>query len=435
MEKLNSKIDSEHVFIGLLLNYPGQAWNLIKDIVKPDMFYDEFARAVYKAFTELSKEGEHINTMSIKLKLIECNILSDIKDQRINKYWEYSIAVGGDGIIYPLPMSSIIKNFLGLVVREQAGQLDVTDTRKILELIEKVENIKPEQDGIYSIDDCLYDAAKMTAKAESGDFQGIQTGYRDIDNMIPGFMAGDFVIIAGVTSVGKSALALNLVNNIAVIKRLSVLYVSLEMDRVSIARRLVCQQSDILSLYDLKKGLMDDDKWMEWSNKSARVGQSSVALLARPGLTVADLNDVVTQYHKKIGIQAVFVDYLQLLSGGRRFSNETAEVTHISNSLKLMAIDLRVPVIALSQLRRIEGNKIPELNDLRQSGSLEQDADIVIFVHRRKDKNSKYENETRIVIAKQRDGSTGYVDMIFTPERMRFLEIDKHHIESEDVND
>lgn len=418
--EVSRKIESEHLLIGLLLNCPGQAWDIIKNIIKPDMFCDDFDKAAYKAIVELNEESEPISTLSLKLKLVEAGILPDIRDQRINQCWESSIAVGGDGVTSPVSMTAIIKDFLGLVVREQANRLDVGDMGAILEIIKSTDNIGRAADDIYPIDECLHDAEKMTQKAQAGDFQGVQTGYYDIDRIIPGFIAGDFVIIAGSTSVGKSTFALNLLDNMAVKKQMPVLYVSLEMDRVAIARRLVCQHSDILSIYDLKKGLMDEEKWLEWSNKSIHIYQAPVALLARPGLTVALLADITAQYHRKVELKAVFVDYLQLLSGGRRFSNETAEVTYISNSLKRMAIDLRIPVIALSQLRRIESNKIPELNDLRQSGSLEQDADVVLFVHRRKDDDGKFEDDTLLVIAKQRDGSPGYVKMLFRPKRMRF---------------
>ncbi|HAZ09108.1 MAG TPA: replicative DNA helicase [Elusimicrobia bacterium] len=263
---------------------------------------------------------------------------------------------------------------------------------------------------------------------------GIPTGLTAFDKMTTGFQSSDLILIAARPSQGKTALAQNIVAHVVLEKNLPVLFFSLEMNRHAIMHRFIAAEAKV-NLKDIRTGFFRRDRWQDLTTAAARFAESPLFINDNPGMTVFSVRAIARQLmsrlrqdKKELGM--VVIDYLQLLRGGGRQENRQQEVSEISRGLKQLARELKVPVIALSQLSRASEDKSrtdnrPKLSDLRESGSLEQDADLVVLIHREgyyKPKDETLENKAQLIIAKQRQGPTGAVDVLFLRDITRFAD-------------
>lgn len=263
---------------------------------------------------------------------------------------------------------------------------------------------------------------------------GIPTGLTAFDRMTTGFQPSDLILIAARPSQGKTALAQNIVAHVVLEKNLPVLFFSLEMNRHAIMHRFIAAEAKV-NLKDIRTGFFRRDRWQDLTTAAARFAESPLFINDNPGMTVFSVRAIARQLmsrlrqdKKELGM--VVIDYLQLLRGGGRQENRQQEVSEISRGLKQLARELKVPVVALSQLSRASEDKSrtdnrPKLSDLRESGSLEQDADLVALIHREgyyKPKDATLENKAQLIIAKQRQGPTGVVDVLFLRDITRFAD-------------
>ncbi|MBZ5612329.1 MAG: replicative DNA helicase, partial [Acidobacteriia bacterium] len=261
---------------------------------------------------------------------------------------------------------------------------------------------------------------------------GLETHFVDLDNLTSGLQRSDLIIIAARPSMGKTALALNIAENAAVKDNKVVGMFSLEMSREALLLRLLCSNA-IVDSHKLRTGFLGRDDYQKLVAALGRLAEAPVFIDDTPGITISEMRAKARRLQHQMGgrLDLLIVDYLQLMSGGApggkaRFENRTQEVSAISRGLKLLAKELRVPVIGLSQLSRAPesrgGDHRPQLSDLRESGSIEQDADLVAFIFREEVYNPKPENEgfTELIIAKQRNGPTGKVDLAFLKRSTRF---------------
>ncbi len=265
-----------------------------------------------------------------------------------------------------------------------------------------------------------------------GALRGIRTGYRDLDNMTAGLQRSDLIILAARPAMGKTTLVTNLAYNVATIAKQSVLFFSLEMSKEQLVDRMLADASGVDS-WNIRTGNLTDDDFSKLSDAMGELAEAPIYIDDTPGLSVLEMRTKARRQAHEAPLGLIIVDYLQLMqASGRSDGNRVQEVSEISRGLKLIARELDVPVIALSQLSRsVESRspQIPMLADLRESGSIEQDADIVMFIYREAYYNPETEREniTDLIIAKHRNGPVGKVELYFHPERLRFMSLDRKH--------
>jgi replicative DNA helicase len=265
-----------------------------------------------------------------------------------------------------------------------------------------------------------------------GQLRGIRTGYRDLDNMTAGLQRSDLIILAARPAMGKTTLVTNLAYNVATIAKQPVLFFSLEMSKEQLVDRMLADASGVDS-WNIRTGNLSDDDFSKLSDAMGEMAEAPIFIDDTPGVSVLEMRTKARRAAHEQPLGLIIIDYLQLMQGsGRDNGNRVQEVSEISRGLKLLARELNVPVIALSQLSRsVESRspQIPQLSDLRESGSIEQDADIVMFIYREEYYNPDTDRKqiTDLIIAKHRNGPTGKIELFFHPERLRFMSLDRKH--------
>ena len=266
-----------------------------------------------------------------------------------------------------------------------------------------------------------------------GQLRGIRTGYRDLDNMTAGLQRSDLIILAARPAMGKTTLVTNLAYNVATIAKQPVLFFSLEMSKEQLIDRMLADASGVDS-WNIRTGNLSDEDFSKISEAMGEMAEAPIFIDDTPGLSVLEMRTKARRAAHDQPLGLIVVDYLQLLqANGNHNGNRVQEVSEISRGLKLIARELNVPLIALSQLSRTVEQRtppIPQLSDLRESGSIEQDADIVSFIYRPgyyEPDNPEVANITDLIIAKHRNGPVGRVQLYFHPERLRFMSLDKRH--------
>lgn len=265
-----------------------------------------------------------------------------------------------------------------------------------------------------------------------GAIRGVKTGYRDLDDMTAGLQRSDLIILAARPAMGKTTLVTNLAYNVATVNKQSVLFFSLEMSKEQLVDRMLADASGV-DAWNIRTGNLSDDDFSKLSEAMGEMAEAPIFIDDKPGLSVLEMRTKARRAAHDAPLGLIIVDYLQLMQGSSKTEgNRVQEVSEISRGLKLIAREMNVPVIALSQLSRSVENRspqIPQLSDLRESGSIEQDADIVMFIYREAYYNPETEREniTDLIIAKHRNGPVGKVELYFHPERLRFMSLDKRH--------
>lgn len=321
----------------------------------------------------------------------------------------------------------------------ELGYDEETTTQELLEKAEaelfSVSDQSLKQD-LVSIESILTESFDRMEELHrnKGVLRGVRTGYRDLDNMTAGFQKSDLIILAARPAMGKTTLVTNLAYNVATVAKLPVLFFSLEMSKEQLVDRMLSDASGV-DAWNIRTGNLTDDDFSKISEAMGELAEAPIYIDDTPGLSVLEMRTKARRAMHEHPLGLIIIDYLQLMQGsGRGDGNRVQEVSEISRGLKLIARELNVPVIALSQLSRsVESRspQIPQLADLRESGSIEQDADIVMFIYREAYYNPETEREniTDLIIAKHRNGPTGKVELYFHPETLRFVSIDRKHDE------
>ena len=319
----------------------------------------------------------------------------------------------------------------------ELGYNEDTTTQELLEKAEaelfSVSDQSLKQD-IVSIESILTESFDRMEELHrnKGALRGVRTGYHDLDNMTAGLQRSDLIILAARPAMGKTTLVTNLAYNVATIAKQPVLFFSLEMSKEQLVDRMLADASGV-DAWNIRTGNLSDDDFSKLSEAMGELAEAQIFIDDTPGLSVLEMRTKARRANHEQPLGLIIIDYLQLMQGsGRDNGNRVQEVGEISRGLKLIARELNVPVIALSQLSRsVESRspQIPQLADLRESGSIEQDADIVMFIYREAYYNPETEREniTDLIIAKHRNGPTGKVELYFNPERLRFTSIDRKH--------
>lgn len=320
----------------------------------------------------------------------------------------------------------------------QLGFDENTTTQELLEKAEaelfSVSDQSLKQD-LVSLESILTDSFDRIEELHrnKGQLRGIRTGYRDLDTMTAGLQRSDLIIIAARPAMGKTTLVTNLAYNVATIEKKPVLFFSLEMSKEQLTDRMLADASGVDS-WNIRTGNLSDNDWAKLSEAMGEMAEAPIFIDDTPGLSVLEMRTKARRAMHDQQLGLVIVDYLQLMqANGNHNGNRVQEVSEISRGLKLIARELNVPVIALSQLSRSVESRtppVPQLADLRESGSIEQDADIVSFIYRPgyyEPDNPEFQNITDLIIAKHRNGPVGKIQLYFHPERLRFMSLDKRH--------
>jgi len=436
-------IDIEASLLGSLL-IDGDAFIKIVDQIQADDFYDEKHRMIFSAMRSLYDKRSPIDilTMSEQLKT----------DSRLD-------IIGGASFLTELtntvPTAAHLEQYAEIVAEkairrrlitasQDIADVSTDENKSLQELIEEAESRlfdvsqKHVKQDITSLESILGDSFDRLddLHRNKGGIRGIPTGLRDLDKLLAGLQRSDLIVIAARPSMGKTALMLNIALNIATkAKQGSVLVFSLEMSKEQLVDRLLAAEAGV-DAWKLRtgEGLTDAD-FERLSAGMGELAEAPIFIDDTSGITVSDLRTKARRLHHQHPLAAIMVDYLQLMSGGSRFAamaNRVQEISEISRSLKILARELNVPVIALSQLSRSVENRtpqIPQLADLRESGSIEQDADIVAFLYREEYYNpdSGRQNITDILVKKHRNGPVKNIELYFDRQRQRFRDLDVKH--------
>ena len=283
--------------------------------------------------------------------------------------------------------------------------------------------------GFIAIKESLaasFDRIDELHKKGSG-YRGIQTGFTDLDNVLSGMQASNLLILAARPGQGKTAMVVNIAQNIAIEQKIPVGIFSLEMSQEELVDRLLVGQADV-DAWRLKTGRLTETDFTKLSQAMGELADAPIFIDDTPGITISEMRTKARRLQLEQGVKLLIVDYLQLADPGRRYDNRVQEVSIISQGLKNLARELKIPVLAVSQLSRAvehRGEKKPQLADLRESGAIEQDADVVMFLYRPDSEVTGNVIPTKLLIAKHRNGPMGEIDLLFKGDRIKFYNVDK----------
>lgn len=432
-------VDAEMSLLGAVL-IDEEVLADITEHVKPKDFYDKRHAMIYDAIMRLYEKNKPVDLLTLTDELKRKKELDEI---------------GGSAYLTELtnyvPTAAHAESYAEIVAQKavrrrlikasgeisELGYDEATSTQELLQQAEAelfaVSDQSLKQD-LTSLESILTDSFDRLEELHrnKGQLRGVRTGYRDLDNMTAGLQRSDLIILAARPAMGKTTLVTNLMYNVATIAKQSVLFFSLEMSKEQLVDRMLADASGVDS-WNIRTGNLSDEDFSKLSEAMGEMAEAPIFIDDTPGLSVLEMRTKARRAAHDQPLGLIIIDYLQLMQGsGRHDGNRVQEVSEISRGLKLIARELNVPVIALSQLSRTVENRspqIPQLADLRESGSIEQDADIVMFIYREAYYNpdTERENITDLIIAKHRNGPVGKVELYFHPERLRFMSLDRQH--------
>lgn len=431
-------IDSEKALLGSLMLRPESMYD-VGDLLTRDSFYVDKHRMLFDAMIELHTRHEPIDLLSVSTRLKERGKFD---------------GVGGGSYLAELvdsvPSSTNAKHYAEIIQRKYILRLLIDAAAHISELgyneAEEIENVLDEAEKkIYSITnssvtkkfvslkDTLEEAWERLDKMhkDGSELRGVPSGFPALDTMLSGFQNSDLIILAARPSMGKTTLALDIARQAATKHNISVGIFSLEMNTQQLVDRMLSAEARV-NAWKLRTGKLSlDEDFDKLRGSLDRLSKAPIFIDDQSGNTIMKMRSAARKLKSEHGLGLIIVDYLQLMNTSKHYDSMVNQVTEISHSLKGLAKDLDVPVIALSQLSRAlesRGGK-PKLSDLRDSGSIEQDADVVMFIHRedKMDKSMEKTNIAEIIIEKHRNGPVGTVELYFDEEKSTFMSIDKQN--------
>ncbi|MBR3135049.1 replicative DNA helicase [Candidatus Saccharibacteria bacterium] len=436
-------ITAEKSLLGAIL-ISDKSFPDVLEEVKAEDFYAKQNGLIFAAMTNLYERSKAIDLLTVTAELKAKKHLKD---------------AGGEPYLVELtnfvPTASHAKDYAELVAKASTRRRLIKAGTEIVEaayeegaevgdLVGEAEknlfavsdqNTKSDYTALGDLLVGAFDRIEMLHK-NKGALRGLKTGFRDLDKKTSGLQNGDLIIIGARPAMGKTTFAQNIAYNSAAINNRGVLFFSMEMSKDQIVDRMVADVSGVDS-WKIRNGNLSDDDFAKIGDAMAEMGETPIYIDDSSSMTALELRNKARRAKHDHDISLIVVDYLQLISGGSRYAgNRVQEVTEISRELKKLARELEVPVIALAQLSRsVTGRDDPRpvLSDLRESGSIEQDADIVMFLHRvdyyHQEEGYEPTNITELIIAKHRNGPVGKIELYFHPELLRFMSLDKTHEE------
>lgn len=428
-------LEAERAVLGSLL-IDNSAFEKVGEFLKPSSFYDPRNSIIFNAILELSVQNKPIDALTLTDQL-----------KRDKKFKQAGGSVYISEIVTSVPTSLNIEVYANIVheneVRRELISLSAELDQKSRDEGEKVEDV------IDTLEQGILDISKASGRSdffnmntllelhmERADLyaknpdalRGYPTGLKGVDKILGGLHKSDLIILAARPSVGKSAFAIHLARNIAVYEKKTVAIFSLEMPAIQVIERMLAQQSEI-DMWNLKMGKLSEKDYKRLAVAHGELNEANLLVDETPGINMVQIRSKAKRLMIEKGLDMIIIDYLQLMQT-REIENRAVAVGELSRSLKILARELNIPVIALSQLNRAVENRserVPQLSDLRESGSIEQDADIVMFLSRESsgEEEGEQSGNTKVdlTIAKHRNGPIGKVSLEFVGRQQRFVDI------------
>ena len=431
---LPHNLEAERCVLGsILIN--NSAFDVAAELVKADDFYRDAHRRVFDRIAGLSERGQAIDLVTLREALDRAGDLEKIGGPAY-------ISALADGV----PRSTNVVHYAQIVKEKATLRNLIHSANKIVssayaadddadavldQAQQEIFAIAEDRihSGFVSMEQLVKDGFETVERiqAQQGLVTGVPTGFADIDALTAGLQPADLVIVAARPSMGKTAFALNVGLHVGTRGERTVGIFSLEMAKEQIFLRMLTAEADV-DAHRLRTGMLSDNDWSGLSAALGRLGQARVFVDDTPAIGVLEMRAKSRLLKETHGLDLVVIDYIQLMQGRGRFENRTQELASISRSLKGLAKELNVPVVALSQLSRApesRADRRPQLSDLRESGALEQDADVVMFIFREEMYDEKPENSglAEVIIGKQRNGPTGTVKLAFLKQYTRFANL------------
>lgn len=413
----------------------------VSDKLSADDFYDKRHAIIYAAMIRLYEKHQPVDLLTLSDELDKRAELEVVGGSAYVTELTNSVPTSAHAVAYAEIINEKAMRRRLIKVSSEIAELGFSDDKNVSELLSSAEadlfavSDKNLRQDLVSLEQILTDSFDRIEELHhnKGALRGVKTHYRDLDNKTAGLQKSDLIILAARPAMGKSTFALNLAYNVASKEKQSVLVFSLEMSKEQLVDRMLADAAGI-DAFNIRTGNLSDDDFEKLSHAMGEMAEAPIFIDDTPGMTVLEMRTKARREAHNHPLGLIIVDYLQLMSGSGRggSDNRVQEVSEISRGLKLIARELNVPVIALSQLSRsVESRspQIPQLSDLRESGSIEQDADIVMFLYREDYYNPETDRQhiTDLILAKHRNGPVGRLELYFHPERLRFMSLDKKH--------
>ncbi|MCL4354042.1 replicative DNA helicase [Patescibacteria group bacterium] len=426
--------DAEESVLGSIL-IDRDAIGLVSQVISSKDFYNNINGIIYDAMLSLYEESKPIDVVTLTAKL------------KKNKLYDKVDTTHLAGLIDMVPTSANVEQYANIIkecstkrslikIGSELAEMGFSDQEEVEDLINKAEA------GVFSISQGhSVKGFSLIKGALAGSFdrideihkhgrglRGIQTGFTDLDNVLSGMQASNLIILAARPGQGKTALVVNMAQHIAVVEKRAVGVFSLEMSQEELVDRLLVGQADV-DAWRLKTGKLTESDFTKLSHAMGVLADAPIFIDDTPGITISEMRTKARRLHMEHNIGLLIVDYLQLANpGSKRYESRVQEVSVISQAMKNLARELKIPVLAVSQLSRAvehRGEKKPQLADLRESGAIEQDADVVMFLYRPSDTEFSSVMQTKLLIAKHRNGPTAEIDLLFRGDRIKFYNVER----------
>ncbi len=428
---LPHSVEAEQSVIGSMI-MDRDAIVVASEIVTGDDFYSKQYGILFDTMIELNDEGKPVDLVTLQDRLKEKEVPPEVSSLEFIR-----------DLVTAVPTSANVKHYANIVSEKATLRKlikineDIANTcyvgkenlenilndteKKVFDLVQRrnFDDFVPIKKVVANAMDRIEIASKT-----KGNVTGVPTGFTDLDYRTAGMQPSDFILIAARPSMGKTALVLNIAEYVAFRKNMSVAIFSLEMSKEQLVNRLFAMESKVDSQH-IRTGSLSDEEWEKLIETAGMIGESNLIIDDTPGISYNELRSKCRKYKLEHNLSMIIIDYLQLMSGSGRTDSRQQEISDISRSLKALARELNVPVIALSQLSRAVEQRPdhrPMLSDLRESGAIEQDADVVMFIYRDDYYNPDTEKKgiAEVIIAKQRNGPIGTVELVWLPEFTKF---------------
>jgi len=425
--------EAEQSVLGAIL-IDKDAIGLVSEVISPKDFYSDLNGIIFDAMISLYEQRKPIDILTLSQRLKKTKNGDKVDSSYLSE------------LVNSVPTAANIEQYADMIkesatkrnlitVGTQIAESAFKDEQEVGDLLDKAEgsifaisqghNIRgfiPVKEGLAESFDRIDELHKKGAG-----FRGIQSGFPDLDNLLSGMQPSNLLILAARPGQGKTAMVVNIAQNVAVEQKIPVGIFSLEMSQEELVDRLLVGQADV-DAWRLKTGKLSEQDFTKLSQAMGELADAPIFIDDTPGITISEMRTKARRLQLEQGIKLLIVDYLQLADPGRRYDNRVQEVSIISQGLKNLARELKIPVLAVSQLSRAvehRGERKPQLADLRESGAIEQDADVVMFLYRIDAEVTSNVIPTKLLIAKHRNGPMGEIDLLFKGDRIRFYSIDK----------
>lgn len=427
-------IDAERSVLGAMLQSADSVM-LAQESLKPEDFYDPAHREIFDSMMHLAQQGKPVDLVTLDEELNRRGRLEGVGglDYLIDLSQFVPTTANTGAYIRIIDEKSTLRKLIdaaaeitqkSYAAEEETGDILAEAEKRIYDITMRKggEQLQPIRSVLLNTYDRIEELARNKGKIE-----GVPTGYPDLDRMLTGMHPGEFILIAGRPSMGKTSIGMNIVENAAIRYGAKVAVFSLEMPAEQLVMRMLCSEAKV-DMQSVRRGALTMEDWERLTDAMVPIARSQIFIDATSGLSVPEMRSKARRLQMEHGLDLIMIDYLGLMSGSGKFNSRQEEVSGISRALKGLAQELQVPVIVLSQLSRANAGRSdhrPILSDIRDSGAIEQDADVVMFIHRESyyDPDTEKKNIAEIIIAKQRNGPLGTVELGWAAEYTQFVNL------------